>query len=163
MNCQNCGAPLTPVTEKNYLYCRHCTTFYFPAGNRDQVEVLHQPAHLACPYCRTEMVTAVVDGLQVVHCNKCRGLLIQQSTFSKLLRSLRANLPGMTEPKKIEDRELNRKLDCPNCGKVMDTHPYAGPGNIVIDLCLDCRFIWLDYGELYLTSTAPGRDRAWLF
>jgi Zn-finger nucleic acid-binding protein len=30
----------------------------------------------------------------------------------------------------------------------MEVHPYYGPGNIVVDSCVDCGFIWLDHGEL---------------
>jgi Zn-finger nucleic acid-binding protein len=38
----------------------------------------------------------------------------------------------------------------------MDTHYYAGPGNIVIDDCSGCRLNWLDYGELARIIHAPG-------
>jgi Zn-finger nucleic acid-binding protein len=41
----------------------------------------------------------------------------------------------------------------------MDTHPYGGPGNIVVDNCEKCQIIWLDYGELKKVINAPGRDR----
>jgi hypothetical protein len=30
----------------------------------------------------------------------------------------------------------------------MDTHPYGGPGNVIIDNCERCELNWLDYGEL---------------
>ncbi|MFC2031008.1 zf-TFIIB domain-containing protein [Chloroflexota bacterium] len=54
---------------------------------------------------------------------------------------------------------MARKLPCPRCGIVMDTHPYYGPGNIVIDNCGRCNLIWLDSGELGTITNAPGRDR----
>jgi hypothetical protein len=41
----------------------------------------------------------------------------------------------------------------------METHPYYGPGNVVIDSCLQCELIWLDFGELRQIVAAPGRDR----
>ena len=41
----------------------------------------------------------------------------------------------------------------------MSTHPYYGPGNIVIDTCAGCGVIWLDFGELNRVVAAPGRDR----
>ncbi len=41
----------------------------------------------------------------------------------------------------------------------MQTHPYYGPGNIVIDTCGHCNAIWLDHGELGRAVNAPGRDR----
>lgn len=30
----------------------------------------------------------------------------------------------------------------------MESHPYYGPGNIVIDTCTPCGYLWLDHGEL---------------
>jgi hypothetical protein len=30
----------------------------------------------------------------------------------------------------------------------MDTHPYSGGGNAVVDTCEECGLIWLDAGEL---------------
>ena len=45
----------------------------------------------------------------------------------------------------------------------MQTHPYYGPGNIVIDTCEHCNTIWLDYGELAAAVNAPGRDRGTSF
>ena len=41
----------------------------------------------------------------------------------------------------------------------MDTHPYYGPGNVVIDSCARCAVVWLDYHELAMIRDAPGRDR----
>jgi Zn-finger nucleic acid-binding protein len=40
----------------------------------------------------------------------------------------------------------------------MDTHPYLGPGHIVIDSCSECGLNWLDSGELMRIVRAPDRD-----
>jgi Zn-finger nucleic acid-binding protein len=37
----------------------------------------------------------------------------------------------------------------------MDTHYYAGPGNVVIDSCSRCCLNWFDYGELRRIASAP--------
>jgi Zn-finger nucleic acid-binding protein len=37
----------------------------------------------------------------------------------------------------------------------MDTHPYCGPANIIIDTCERCGVNWLDYGELDRIVRAP--------
>ena len=42
----------------------------------------------------------------------------------------------------------------------MSTHVYGGPGNIVIDTCVNCQLIWLDYLELRRVLDTSGRDRA---
>jgi Zn-finger nucleic acid-binding protein len=41
----------------------------------------------------------------------------------------------------------------------METHPYYGPGNVIIDSCAACDLVWLDFGELTQIVDAPGRDR----
>jgi Zn-finger nucleic acid-binding protein len=37
----------------------------------------------------------------------------------------------------------------------MDTHPYGGPGNVIMDTCEHCSLNWLDYGELQRIVRAP--------
>ena len=37
----------------------------------------------------------------------------------------------------------------------MDTHLYAGPGNVVIESCDTCLLNWLDRGELMRIVHAP--------
>jgi Zn-finger nucleic acid-binding protein len=45
------------------------------------------------------------------------------------------------------------------CAADMSTHPYYGPGNVVIDTCDACHVVWLDFGELRQIADAPGGDR----
>ncbi len=40
----------------------------------------------------------------------------------------------------------------------MDTHSYAGPGNVIVDSCGTCFLIWLDRGELTRIAHAPDED-----
>ena len=51
--------------------------------------------------------------------------------------------------------DLDRRTNCPNCRLQMDTHPYCGPGNVIIDTCEHCAVNWLDYGELQRIVRAP--------
>ena len=50
-------------------------------------------------------------------------------------------------------------MSCPRCASQLATHPYYGPGNVVIDTCAQCDVVWLDFGELKQIVDAPGRDR----
>jgi Zn-finger nucleic acid-binding protein len=54
-----------------------------------------------------------------------------------------------------DPKELKRRIQCPQCHRAMDTHYYAGPGNIVIDDCASCELNWLDAGELMAIVRAP--------
>jgi len=96
----------------------------------------------------------------VLHCPQCQGLLAMQSTFPAIVRRIRARAKGApARPRPLDREELERRLICPNCGQTMDTHPYAGPGNVVVDVCARCELIFLDNGELSAIRDAPGRDR----
>ena len=41
----------------------------------------------------------------------------------------------------------------------MLTDWYYGGGNVIIDRCVGCDLVWLDYGELKQIIDAPGIDR----
>jgi Zn-finger nucleic acid-binding protein len=148
------------VPERGYWFCEYCSSFTFPAESADGVQVLGGSGGRDCPVCGDSLVFARIAGAEVLHCSRCRGLLIEQRVFAGLvgyLRALAAGPPDAIKPLNPEER--TREVHCPSCGKLMDTHPYYGPGNAVIDVCTACRAVWLDYGELGEIVDAPGRDR----
>lgn len=167
MDCPNCGAPLVYHEGKDYLSCQYCTFTYIPEPNADGVRPLEQRAAQGCPVCNLPMQAASLAGRAVLYCSQCRGILIPMNTFSELLaqeRRQRLEPPATLPPVNVQ-KEMNRRLLCPQCARPMDTHPYAGPGNIVIDNCPTCRVNWLDYKEFQRILTAPDRvfsDQNWL-
>ncbi len=160
MNCRNCGAVMKVVRDGDYLACEYCGSFYFPKPSRDGVRELGEKSGLQCPVCRGNLVSAALPGSEVLQGEKCKGLLIGQRELREAVEYLRAGASGPPDiPKAMNPEELKRKIQCPCCGKAMDTHAYSGPGNIVVDLCPDCRVVWLDSGKLGRIINAPGRDR----
>jgi Zn-finger nucleic acid-binding protein len=124
------------------------------------VVVLGEAGDIACPACCTELTKAAVAEVRVLHCGTCRGVLATQEAFSAIVRFLRAEASGEPDPvRPVNREELGREIGCPSCGRTMETHPYYGPGNVVIDNCARCGLVWLDYGELGAIRDAPGRDR----
>jgi Zn-finger nucleic acid-binding protein len=160
MNCGNCGAPMRLSTDRRYYACDYCTSLYFPEESMDGVRVMDEPGELNCPLCRIPLVLAWIHETQVLHCTRCQGLLINQLAFLSTIRYLRARSrgPGVISPP-MDPGALKRSLHCPSCGQEMSTHPYGGPGNIVVDNCPRCLLIWLDREELSKVIWAPGRDR----
>ena len=148
------------VPGRDYFYCEYCMSFAFPERSADGVVVLGEESNLPCPVCSTGLVSASVARHGVLHCSKCRGILAQQEVFGDIVKYLRTHASGPPEPPQpLDPAELRRRIHCPGCGQLMETHPYYGPGNSVIDTCMRCGVIWLDYGELDVIINAPGRDR----
>ncbi|MBI5030777.1 MAG: zf-TFIIB domain-containing protein [Chloroflexi bacterium] len=158
MNCENCGAPMRLVRNHDYYVCDYCGTFHHPDPNRDGVRVLGESSDSECPVCQLMLVTAALDRNPVLYCPNCRGILIHQAIFVFCLDYLRKRSKTPTPPQRFDPKELERPLRCPRCHRDMNTHPYGGPGNIVIDNCYTCSLVWLDYGELNRILTAPGED-----
>lgn len=155
MNCSNCGAPLRVAGPGSYLYCRYCSSLFFPAASQDHVDVIGIESELHCPLCKGILVAATVADIPAQYCRRCHGVLINQSMFGAVVKHLQAQTHEPSAPVKPLNRDdLRRVLHCPSCNQLLDTHPYYGPGNIVIDVCMHCRIVWLDGGELRAISNA---------
>ncbi len=146
--------------DSAYFLCEYCSTFHFPTESRDGVRVLGQSSDHRCPVCRVSLVLASVADAEALHCPRCQGILMMQMVFPYVVKYLRARVPGPTQPPRpLNPEDRKRRIKCPHCDQEMDTHPYYGPGNVMIDVCTRCQLIWLDRGELGRIITAPGRDR----
>ena len=163
MNCRNCAAPMELFDRRRYYFCRHCGTFEFlERGEVDGIRVLERKADaLPCPLCRAQLAKALLDDRHVVqHCEQCRGVLLERTAFTGAVMGRRARVTGPGAPVvELDRRELDRRVACPSCRKMMEVHPYYGPGNVIIDTCAACDLVWLDFGELKQISEAPGQDR----
>jgi Zn-finger nucleic acid-binding protein len=156
MNCPSCGAPLRLDPNSEYCQCAYCKSFYFPDQNEEGVRVFGEPASLDCPVCAVPLLHATVGGTRLLYCGQCRGMLISMETFAPLTDALRAQIGTRPAPLKPPDpKDLQRRISCPQCHHPMDTHPYAGPGNVIIDSCSRCYFNWLDHGELMRVVHTP--------
>jgi Zn-finger nucleic acid-binding protein len=156
MNCPSCGAPLHLDPDKDFCQCDYCRGYYFPDQNEEGVRVFGEPASLSCPLCAVLLFHATVGGVRFLYCGHCRGMLISMEVFAELVEELRAQLgvqPGTLKPP--NPRDLDRRTFCPQCHGRMDTHRYAGPGNVIIDSCSKCLLNWLDHGELMRIVHTP--------
>jgi Zn-finger nucleic acid-binding protein len=163
MNCRNCGGAMELVAVRGYFFCRYCGSFHFPeSAGDDGIRILgaHQPP-LPCVTCREPLVSALLDeSVNVRYCGNCRGVLMPRASFATVVHKRRAWATGQPAPPVPLNRaELERKVNCPACGNAMATHPYYGPGNVIMDSCEHCEVVWLDFGELKQIVAAPGRDR----
>jgi Zn-finger nucleic acid-binding protein len=163
MNCANCGTAMELIESRRYFFCRHCGSFHFPEpADTEGIRIVGRTADApSCPVCNAPLAQALLDDAHPVHfCATCRGVLMPRPTFAGVvsLRRAWASHPPV-EPQPLDQRALERNLACPSCRARLTTHPYYGPGNVVIDSCETCDVIWLDFGELKQIADAPGSDR----
>lgn len=149
MNCKRCGAPMLMVTGQAYLHCEYCGGYDFSDPNQDGVILLGEMSHQTCPVCSQPLVSASVNEVHIQSCPNCRGNLISQEAMLPILRLAEPRNWVADVPEQQADKgELNRKINCPSCQKIMEAYPYGGAGNIIIQGCGKCKLIWLDFGEL---------------
>jgi LSD1 subclass zinc finger protein len=155
MNCPSCGAPMRLLTGAESLTCDYCGNIVFPQKDDDGVRVLGTPTDELCPVCRIGLVDASFSGAQIRYCTRCRGMLIPMETFADLVQELRYGHDGGVIQAPADRRELDRRLNCPRCHQTMETHFYAGPGNVILSDCEHCSLDWIDHGKLMRIAHAP--------
>jgi Zn-finger nucleic acid-binding protein len=159
MNCPSCGAAMHLKADAEFFVCEYCGNVHFPEPNSDGVRVLEEAASVRCPVCAVPLFNAAISGHRIQYCNRCHGMLIEMDIFMAIVQDLRARRQGSADAARQPDwKDLNRRLKCPRCGQQMDTHPYYGPGNVIIDDCERCLVNWLDYSELDRIVRAPDRQ-----
>jgi Zn-finger nucleic acid-binding protein len=149
MNCPDCDAASEPVGDRNDLHRPECG-LPSPTESADGLAVVGEPIGAAlCPVCRLPLVSAQIADETVCYCRQCRGFLAKNDTFAVIVtkrRALHGPHEQRTDP--FDAAALGRVLTCPSCQQRMETHPYFGGGNAVVDTCEGCGLIWLDEGEL---------------
>ena len=134
---------------EDHLACPFCSNIEIPEPDAQGVRLLGETADEKCPVCSLAMEHAAIAGERVLYCKKCLGMLIGMEQFLGVIQELHAKYgtsPRRAKP--VDEKALDRRIQCPKCGQPMDTHLYGGPGNIVIDTCEACCVNWLDYSEL---------------
>jgi Zn-finger nucleic acid-binding protein len=148
-------------SDADFLTCDYCGSIHFPEPNADGVRELGETASVPCPACHVSLIHAAIKGHRIRYCAKCHGMLIAMGNFVAILEDLRSRREITGDAaRQPEWRDLDRKRSCPQCGLAMETHPYYGPGNVIIDTCERCSLNWLDYSELERIVRAP--DRQWI-
>jgi Zn-finger nucleic acid-binding protein len=165
-NCPACGAPITPRPDTAGYQCDYCHQAFYPGEEDDGADLsAEQPDDAgsapACPVCSQPLVHASIAKTPLLFCTQCHGLLLPMHVLPGLIDDLRAALAGKDKPAvqtPPDHGDLKRSIQCPQCRKRMDTHFYAGPGNVIVDSCGGCFLLWFDRGELMRIAHAPDED-----
>lgn len=160
MNCQNCGGLTAPDATGTVLRCRFCESVQFLGDGEgpDGLVLIGPESELVCPRGCGQLAGGHVDGQAVAGCATCRGVVASAMAFGMIVTNRRKRWNGPEPiPTPIDPESLHRAATCPGCGYRMETHPYYGPGNCVIDSCGRCKLVWIDAGEIAAIERAPGR------
>lgn len=159
MNCPACGAPMHLKPDMDSFKCDYCQNVFFPEKGDDGVRVLGEPCAETCPICNAALVHAAIAKIRIEYCTQCHGMLIPMEIFQTLIDELRSVGGGSVEQPRADAGDLHRKIGCPRCHRGMDTHFYAGPGNVILASCEPCSLNWLDRGELMHIVRAPDEGK----
>lgn len=141
------------------LRCDYCKNIYFSAPDDSGIRYLDEAAGLTCPACGDALWNATLAALGLRACKRCRGMLIPMGVFEELVQKLWDERGG-TDAVAPEHGDLSRRLQCPQCHRLMDTHFYYGGGRVVIEDCEHCSLNWLDGGALMRIVRARQADGA---
>jgi len=104
---------------------------------------------MECPKCEKELKRIIISGVKVDRCQNCGGLWFDRDEL-KIVRDHRDKNLSWLEFDLWEDKRKllvsGRSVDCPRDGKPLFKIKY-GDTNVMVDVCLDCRGIWLDKDE----------------
>lgn len=161
--CSKCGGTTREIPGRRYLQCQYCDSLVFPGSNgltTDGITPTGDELDSGCPCCQSALRGAEIAGHKALYCNQCYGILFRNAAFAEVVRAAPASSPaGPLVAQPIDPQEYERHINCPGCQGKMETHPYYGPGQVVIDSCMTCGYIWLDHGELVRLQQAAAQSQ----
>lgn len=144
--------------SRRYMVCQHCDTIYFLDSNvtaEEGVQLLNRYAQAHCGRCQSSLRHGRIEDVDLLFCEKCRGVLFYKSPFQDAL-ARRVSKPNAN----LERHEMEVVVDsqptlpCPLCLQAMDKFSFASRKDVVIDGCNACDLVWLDLGEFSLLSSS---------
>lgn len=105
---------------------------------------------LRCPHCTKNLDEIALPGARVDRCALCGGLWFDRDELAAVKDERDAGL-GWLEFDLWSDEEKLKAggtfIDCPRDGNPLFRIQY-GPADVMVDVCLACRGVWLDKDEL---------------
>ena len=109
-----------------------------------------------CPICNVPLQPEAYEGLLIRRCPQCQGHLLEQTRFETIQRIPQKTLAELeAEARAGFAGDTPAPVRCPRCHVTMLKRPLSVPGfDLHLDLCLDCKLVWLDGGELAMAQLA---------
>ena len=124
---------------------------------------------MKCPVDDTELAPTKYEAdVEVDQCPDCKGVWLDQGELERIQEAVENDYSE--ELKKVPDyvaraysmaraqQEADRA--CPKCNATMTKREYGFASQIMIDVCPECRGIWLDANELQTLEVFFERTRS---
>jgi len=100
---------------------------------------------IPCPDCQTELADKAFSGVHVHPCPNCGGVWFDHGKLEELRSSHAQNLEDLDEGVhgRVEPSTHQHNLSCPDCKGALSPYSYALNAKIEMDVCHDCRGIWV--------------------
>lgn len=134
---------------------------------RCKTEIKNDPYRAAnAEHIRREALERVAHaaGVEIDHCKGCGGTFLDHGELEKIQIAARKTTSKIQAPSREqrvwaraqshayvvgqEPREEPAPLVCPACGGEMAERDWGFGSEVTIDTCIECRGVWLDFGEL---------------
>ncbi|UQA63073.1 zf-TFIIB domain-containing protein [Polyangium aurulentum] len=99
-------------------------------------------------------------GVEIDRCSACGGVFVHHGELEKIqLQAWKGKADLDYAPPSVVTRAYQRAteraqpgervpLTCPSCGGEMAEKEWGWGADVTTDVCLECRGVWLDFGEL---------------
>ncbi len=98
---------------------------------------------LACPKCNSYMFPALKRRVQIDCCANCSGVWLDKGELATIyntpLDMPREGQEAVSEP---------TSYHCPRCGGALSEQFYSSQDTLLVDVCEECKGVYLDKGEL---------------
>lgn len=102
---------------------------------------------MQCPKCITRELGATrIRGIEVDQCPGCRGIWFDESELATLLQATPSELKPLERGRADPDTD-RQKARCPRDGRVLIRVRSTRNARLAVDVCPECRGLWLDGGE----------------
>jgi len=112
-------------------------TFCFNAGK------------MKCPNCQSDLRRILYESVPVFRCLHCHGYLLSERRLEAIEVSPATEIERLKQEVVDEAQpDTLASVRCPRCLRKMDKRFIEEPASLHVDTCRECRFVWLDGGEL---------------
>ncbi len=104
---------------------------------------------MKCTYCSGTFDKVDFEDVIVMKCEGCGSFYVKESMFKELTSEPEKYANVIDDPNYEGYSKQNKeKKKCPECLKEMEQHHFSWDSDIIIDICQNCKSVWLDHGEI---------------